>query len=379
MGKGGAALTKALTEEERRCLYWLTRMPGFGAVTIDKIWNDFQDKTSIYNIEGRVLQKRGVLRSSQTETFDFFRKSEIRRQIRDEFNELAARDIRFVTPFDRGYPQKLQYISGKPMGLYCKGKLPDNEQSSVAIVGARECSSYGSHVAKVLGKELSSQGIQVISGLALGIDGAAHRGALEAGKPTFGVLGSGINVCYPRENYLLYENMEKTGGILSEYGLGEKPRPGNFPMRNRIISGMADIVIVVEAREKSGSLITAEIALEQGKDVFAVPGRITDMLSTGCNRLIQSGAFPLLQADDILDYFEIKHGKITGIQEKKQKGLAKKEKKVYICLDLQPKFIEEIVKESGLPMHECVGILLDLEMEGYVVQEANHYYRKNCE
>ena len=137
------------------------------------------------------------------------------------------------------------------MGLYCKGKLPDNEQPSVAIVGARECSSYGSHVAKVLGKELSSQGIQVISGLALGIDGAAHRGALEAGKPTFGVLGSGINVCYPRENYLLYENMEKTGGILSEYGLGEKPRPGNFPMRNRIISGMADIVIVVEAREKA--------------------------------------------------------------------------------------------------------------------------------
>ena len=158
--------------------------------------------------------------------------------------------------------------------------------------------------------------------------------------------------------------------------LGEKPRPGNFPMRNRIISGMADIVIVVEAREKSGSLITAEIALEQGKDVFAVPGRITDMLSTGCNRLIQSGAFPLLQADDILDYFGIKHGKITGIQEKKQKGLAKKEKKVYICLDLQPKFIEEIVKESGLPMHECVGILLDLELEGYIVQEANHYYRK---
>ncbi len=347
MGNGGAELADDLTEQERWCLYWLTRIPGFGAITVDRIWNDFQDKTSIYNIEGKFLQDKGIIHPSQTEAFESFRKSEIRKKIRDEYEELTNRGIRFITPFDREYPQKLHCVSGKPMGLYCKGKLPENELPSAAIVGARECSSYGAHVAKTLGKELSSQGIQIISGLALGVDGYAHRGALEAGKPTFGVLGCGINICYPRENYFLYEDMEKKGGILSEYGLGEKPRPGNFPMRNRIISGMADIVIVVEAREKSGSLITADIALEQGKDVFSVPGRITDMLSAGCNRLIQSGAFPLLRIDDILDYFGIKYGKIAGIQEKKQKGLAKKEKKVYICLDLQPKFIEEIVKESG--------------------------------
>ena len=360
-------------------LYWLTRIPGFGAVTIDKIWNDVQKKEEIYNIEGTFLKEKGILSGSQEQAFDTFRRQGMRQKIEEEYEELKERKIRFFTPFDEEYPRGLCLIHNRPMGLFCKGKMPDNQCFCAAIVGARECSSYGSHVARILARELSSRGIQVISGLALGVDGASHRGALEAGKPTYGVLGCGINICYPKENYPLFEKMEEEGGILSEYGMGEKPKPANFPMRNRIISGIADVVIVVEAREKSGSLITAELALEQGKDVFAVPGRITDMLSSGCNRLIQSGAFPLLSIDDILDYFGMKHGKIQGIQEKKQKGLAKKEKKVYICLDLQPKFIEEIVKESGLPMHECVGILLDLEMEGYIVQEVNHYYRKNCE
>ncbi len=357
-------------------LYWLTQIPGFGAVTIDKIWNDVQKKEEIYNIEGTFLKEKGILSGTQEQAFDAFRRQGMKQKIEEEYEKLEERKIRFLTPFDEEYPRGLCLIHNRPMGLFCKGKMPDNQCFCAAIVGARECSSYGNHVARILARELSSRGIQVISGLALGVDGASHRGALEAGKPTYGVLGCGINICYPKENYPLFEKMEKEGGILSEYGMGERPKPANFPMRNRIISGIADVVIVVEAREKSGSLITAELALEQGKDVFAVPGRITDMLSSGCNRLIQSGAFPLLCIDDILDYFGMKHGKIQGIQEKKQKGLAKKEKKVYICLDLQPKFIEEIVKESGLPMHECVGILLDLEMEGYIVQEANHYYRK---
>lgn len=357
-------------------LYWLTRISGFGAVTINKIWNAVQKKEEIYNIEGMFLKEKGILSGNQEQAFDAFRKQDMRQKIEEEYEGLKEQKIRFFTPFDEEYPRGLRMIHNRPMGLFCKGTMPDNQRFCAAIVGARECSSYGSHVARMLAKELSSMGIQVISGLALGVDGASHRGALEAGKPTYGVLGCGINICYPKENYPLFEKMEKVGGILSEYGMGEKPKPANFPMRNRIISGIADVVIVVEAREKSGSLITAELALEQGKDVFAVPGRITDMLSSGCNHLIQSGAFPLLCIDDILDYFGMKHGKIQGIQEKKQKGLAKKEKKVYICLDLQPKFIEEIVKESGLPMHECVGILLDLEMAGYIVQDVNHYYRK---
>lgn len=365
-----------LTKEERQCLFWLTRINGFGALTVEKIWNSIPDKVSIYNIEGKVLREKGLLQPAQAESFDAFRKYEKRQEIQEEYEKLKERGIRFITPFDQDYPKGLQNIAAKPMGLYWKGRLPDRDYPVAAIVGARECTSYGGQIARFLGKELSSQGVQIVSGLASGVDGAGHMGALDAGKPTYGVVGCGINICYPKENYKLYEMMERTGGIVSEYGLGTRPRPGNFPMRNRIISGMSDIIIVVEAREKSGSLITAETALEQGKDVFAIPGRITDILSAGCNRLIQQGAFPLLEVGDILDYFGMTHGKMLRIQEKNQKGLAKKEKKVYICLDLQPKFIEEIVKESGLPMHECVGILLDLELEGYIVQEANHYYRK---
>ena len=318
-----------LTKEERQCLFWLTRINGFGALTVEKIWNSIPDKVSIYNIEGKVLREKGLLQPAQAESFDAFRKYEKRQEIQEEYEKLKERGIRFITPFDQEYPKGLQNIAAKPMGLYWKGRLPDRDYPVAAIVGARECTSYGGQIARFLGKELSSQGVQIVSGLASGVDGAGHMGALDAGKPTYGVLGCGINICYPKENYKLYEMMERTGGIVSEYGLGTRPRPGNFPMRNRIISGMSDIIIVVEAREKSGSLITAETALEQGKDVFAIPGRITDILSAGCNRLIQQGAFPLLEVGDILDYFGMTHGKMLRIQEKNQKGLAKKEKKVY--------------------------------------------------
>ncbi len=371
--------TEEFREEDRQCLFWLTRIPGVGAVTADRIWNSMKQKHCLYNIEEKELIKEKLISQALAEAFRRAKEGTRRDEIRQEYESLKQRNIRFLTPYDQEYPESLRKIEGKPMGIYVKGSLPDPKKPVAAIIGARECSSYGKQLARFLGKELSQWGIQIVSGLAAGIDGAGNRGALDAGSATYGVLGCGINICYPTENYPLYEEMERRGGIISEYGLGEPPRAGNFPVRNRIISGLADVVIIIEAREKSGSLITAEIALEQGKDIFAVPGRITDTMSAGCNQLIQGGAFPLLQADDILDYFGIQHKKQLRIREKSEKGLAKKEKKVYSCLDLQPKFIEEIVKESGLPVHECMGILLDLELKNYIVQEGGHYYRKNCE
>ncbi len=367
-----------LTEEERQCLFWLTRISGFGPVWTERVWSGIKPKTALYNIEEKVLIEKKLIPPSLAGAFKAAKGAEGRRIAEREYEELLRRKIRFLTPYDSEYPEKLLHISNRPMGLYVKGMLPDPYRPVAAIVGARECSEYGRQVARYFGRELSAGGIQIVSGLAAGIDSAGNRGAVEAGKATFGILGCGINICYPKENYPLYSIMEENGGIISEYGLGEPPKARNFPRRNRIISGMADIIIVVEAREKSGSLIIAEIALEQGKDIFAVPGRITDLLSAGCNRLIQGGAYPLLNPEDVLDFFGISQRKILRIREKSEKGLAKEEKKVYSCLDLQPKFIEEIVKESGLPVHECMGILLDLELKGYIAQEANHYYRKNC-
>lgn len=365
-----------ITEEERRSLYWLTRIPGFGPVSVSKIWNSMKKRTGIYNIEGKKLAEQGLIKPAQAAAFDQARTGASWERIQGEFDRLERERIRFLTPFDQDYPKSLKVLEDRPMGLFVKGRLPEEERPTAAIVGARECSGYGIQVARFFGRELSAKGIQIISGLAAGVDGAGNRGALEAGAATYGVLGCGINICYPREHYPLWEEMTRKGGVLSEYGPGEPPKPGNFPMRNRIISGLAQVVLVIEARERSGSLITAGLALEQGKDVFAVPGRITDSLSMGCNRLIQSGAAPLLGPEDVFDYFGLKHGNLLRIEEKNQKGLAKNEKKVYICLDLQPKFIEEIAEECGLAIHECIRILLDLELRGMIVQEANHYYRK---
>ena len=168
--------------------------------------------------------------------------------------------------------------------------------------------------------------------------------------------------------------MQRQGGVISEFPLGTAPMASHFPMRNRLISGLADVIIVVEAREKSGSLITVEQGLEQGKEIYAVPGQITDHLSMGCNQLIQQGAGILTSPDDIFDYFQI--GKKLRLREKNKNGLAKNEKMVYSCLDFHPKYIDQVVEESGLPLGEVMILLLKLETKGYIQQPVNHYYVK---
>jgi len=181
-------------------------------------------------------------------------------------------------------------IPDYPFGLYYKGSLPKENLPCVSIIGARECSEYGRKCAELYGKILASYGVQIISGMARGVDGISQTAALEVGGTSFGILGSGVDVCYPRENSRLYEALIKEGGVISEFAPGTEAKSSFFPMRNRIISGLADILLVVEARKKSGTYITVCQALEQGKEIFAVPGRITDGLSDGCNRLIEAGA-----------------------------------------------------------------------------------------
>ena len=275
---------------------------------------------------------------------------------------------------DEDYPNRLRELYDWPAGLYVKGELPRDEIPSVAVIGARDCTSYGMQVAGLLGRELGGAGIQIVSGLALGIDGAGHQGALDAGGKTFGILGSGVDVCYPKGHWRLYEQMQRQGGVISEFPLGMTPYASHFPMRNRLISGLSDVIIVVEAREKSGSLITVELGLEQGKEVYAVPGQITDALSSGCNQLIRQGAGILTSPEDILDYFQI--GKKLRLREKNENGLAKNEKMVYSCLDFHPKYIDRVVEESGLPLGEVMTLLLELETKGYIQQPVNHYYVK---
>ncbi len=204
---------------------------------------------------------------------------------------------------DARFPERLKAIFDPPPALYLRGSGDPAllARRAVAVVGARSCSPYGAQVARMLGRELAAAGLLVVSGLARGIDGEAHRGALEAGGPTVGVLGCGIDRDYPAVNATLSRRMEDEGLVVSEYEAGVEPAPWRFPARNRIIAGLCEAVVVVEARERSGALITADFALEEGREVFAVPGEITSALSAGSNALLKLGAAPLTAAGDVLD------------------------------------------------------------------------------
>lgn len=288
--------------------------------------------------------------------------------------QLAAKEIRLITIEEKEYPSRLRVLPDAPYGLFVKGKLPVEERKSVAIVGARMCSEYGREIAGRLGEELAGHGVEIISGMAKGIDSAGQHGALRGLGNTYAVLGCGTDICYPAGNRILYENIIKNGGILSEYPPQTKPFPQNFPLRNRIISGLCDALVVVEAKEKSGSLITADAALEQGREVYAVPGRLGDELSFGCNRLIKQGAGILLSPDDFL--------KDIGIWEEKQEFkknfsknlLEKEEMLLYSVLDLQPKNINEMINATGIEASECIRLLAGLEEKGYIRETFQNYY-----
>lgn len=362
------------SEKEQEYFYWLVHGEIYSFSKVMRLLSHGGSFEGIYNIEGKELLEKNLL--TEREVFLLESHKGKLEQLKLEYHQLSKRGMNFIPYFAEEYPKCFTDISGKPLGIFVKGTLPDERFPTVAIVGARLSSDYGRQVAEHLGYELSGMGIQIVSGLAWGIDGAGHRGALRQGGNTFGVLGCGADICYPKENFDLYRKMEHQGGIISEFMPGSPPKPRNFPMRNRIISALSDIVIVVEAKEKSGSLITAGIALEQGKDVFAVPGRVFDTLSCGCNQLIRDGAGIVTCIQDILDYFGLNYEKSGRLHKKSMKGLAKNEKIVYSCLDLEPKYLEQIAIDSGLSLSECMSALLELKLNGYIIESMNQYYMK---
>lgn len=367
----------AQNQTEKEYLYWLTQVPGMGAVKIRKLWEYAGSFEAIYYMKKQEQDQLHFLNKPDHNALWEEKKTLSLR--REEYHRLGEAGIQFITILDENYPQRLKHLFDMPMALFVKGRLPDEDRPSAAIIGARSCTYYGRTEAEYLGRELAESGIQIISGLAYGVDGAGHKGVLNADGAAFAVLGSGIDNCYPRENWNLYNAIQKKGGVLSEYGPGSPAKTWHFPVRNRIISGLSDVVIVVEARKRSGSLITVGLSLEQGKEVFALPGRVTDPLSAGCNELIRAGASPLLSPEDVLGFLGVKHEKTLKEQKKTINGLAKNEKKVYSCLDSQPKHIEEVVSQSGLSAVECMTVLLKLELGGYVFQSTNQYYVRKLE
>ena len=290
-------------------------------------------------------------------------------QTKKEWELCQKEEIRYYSYFFKDYPVYLRKIYQPPRELFARGPLPEDIKGSIAIVGARDCSFYGRDMARWFGARLARAGMWVVSGMALGIDGWAHRGALEAGGRTCAVLGSGIKVCYPERNRALYKQLWQQGSIVSEWPVYTKAQPGFFPLRNRIISGLASGVLVVEAREKSGSLITANEALDQGKDVFVVPGRIGDRLSQGCNRLICAGAIPVLCPEDILNYY--------GIEEKEiMRNFTKEEEKIWQELGSYPVSVQALCRTTGIHLERVYKILLKWKKNQWIQEVAQGYFIK---
>lgn len=330
----------------------------------------FHTPESVYKAGEKELSK---IKGINEKDIDLLLNKQEKEQSKRDYDSLGKNEIIYLSKEKEEYPEKLRNIYQPPLGLYIKGKLPAGDRITIAVIGARVCSGYGKEMAKYFAGEMAKMGVQVISGLAKGIDSHAHQGVLAVGASTFGILGCGIDICYPKENFEIYKRMDKNGGILSEYGMGVPPLPHLFPMRNRIISGLSDGILVIEAREKSGSLITADWGLEQGKDIYALPGRATESLSTGCNNLIKAGAKLVTTPEDILeDFMDCVHYLENGLK-KNNNMLETKEKIVYASLSFNPKHLEKIMQETKMDLKTVMGVLFGLQIKNLVKQNGNYY------
>lgn len=339
-----------------------------------KMLEYFTNSYNIFTASKNDLLDSNLLTKSEIERFILKRgQSDIDRA----YESFLRTGFSYSTMESKDFPEKLTHLYDGIYGFFYNGKLPEFSKS-VAIVGARRCSAYGKKVAIELSRRLAMEGYNVISGMARGIDTHAHRGCLDGGGKTVAVLGCGCDVIYPSENYLLYEEIVKNGAVISEYQIGTAPLPQNFPRRNRIVSALADIVIVIEAREKSGSLITADLALEQGKDIYVVPGRIGDSLSLGCNKLISQGAGIILSVDSFLQELAERYGTAVDskVVEKQIVKLEPDEKRIYQLIDYYPKNISTLMEESKMDYLSLLSIIYSLEKKELICEVLKNNYVK---
>ncbi len=357
----------------RKCEYWLAgiwAIPGKKKIQLQAMFPDLEE---LRRLKPGQMSRIPFLTEREKEKLQKAQ-GVPERELERQMSECKEKNISLALWGDKAYPARLKEIYNPPYGLFYRGGLPEEGRPSIAIVGARGCSSYGKAVAESVGRHVAQAGMAVISGLAAGIDGFGHRGALQAGGQTYGVLGCGIDVCYPASHKKLYEALVEQGGVLSEYPPHTRPYAMLFPQRNRLISGLADVVLVVEAREKSGSLITADFALEQGKEVYAVPGRVSDPLSAGTNRLIRQGAGIFLSAEDFQKEMGLFRREGWPAMEKQKISLEKMERLVYSDVGFDAKNLDEIMDQTGLALGELLPILASLMEKGYVSEVYKNYY-----
>lgn len=363
--------------ENRNYQYWLRSIRGVGNKKRKKIVEYCGSAKEAYTLTKRQLMDIPDLNEIEAEAVVFSRQHF---ELEKEIEILKKTGMQMITIEDAEFPKRLLQLSDCPYALFYKGSLPKEQERTAAIVGARMCSPYGKSAGLALGEALAAHGIAIVSGMAYGIDSFGHWGAVKGGGHTYAVLGCGVDICYPKGGWELYEKIQTSGGVLSEYLPQTRPIPQQFPARNRLISAFSDIVILVEAKQKSGSLITADFALEQGKDIYAVPGRIDDVLSAGCNGLIRQGAGIITSIEDFLLELgigkdEIRLKKLKE-REKIENALEKDELMVYSCFDLAPKNIEELVKMTKMPASKLADLLTKMQAKGIIEEYFKNHYRK---
>lgn len=351
--------------------YWLVNIVGFGDQKCHRYAKDKLGAKRLYE-----MSEKEWITIAQVKSEDIIRlKESIKKWKLDlEWEMFLESGIHFVTRYDILFPRRLLNLEIVPFALYYKGTLPAEESFQVAIVGARMCTNYGKTIANEIGKFCGQQKVGVVSGLARGVDTAAQWGALHGGGNSYGILGGGVNIIYPPENKQIYGEIAKAGALISQYPPACKPKAQCFTYRNRIISGLADAVIIIEARERSGSLITADFALAQGKDVYAVPGRMNDPLSLGCNQLIHQGAQIVTTIDSLFEDMKIFNAKFYDKSIKNKIQLEKEELLVYSCLGLHPLAFSDLLEETKLPIGMLMKTLTELMNNELIVEYYKNYY-----
>jgi len=351
--------------------YWvgLNLVKGIGAARFETIIAHFGSPRAAWEAPAQQLKSIGL----PAPVVEALLTVRVEVNLEHIWTQIESKGINLITLEDSAYPTRLKQIDQPPPVLYALGDLTPQDEWAVAIVGTRRVTHYGQQAAEEIAAFLAQNGITVVSGLARGVDSIAHRAALEAGGRTIAVLGSGVDKIYPAENRSLAAEMTAKGAILSDYALGTPPEAGNFPPRNRIIAGLSIAVVVVEAGERSGASITAGFALEQGREVFAVPGNIFSPQSKGTNRLIRNGAHPLLAPEDLLEVLNL--SMVTEHQKARVVLPANAvEAAIFNVLGHEPIHVDQIGLEAKLPIEQISATLTMMELKGMVRQVGGMRY-----
>lgn len=371
--------------ENLKLFYFLKSIASLGDVRIRRIAEKYNNLGNLISSDLQTLKSiDGISEKTLREVECAINKSyEFEESYLKLLERLEKSNIKVATLFDENYPQNLKNIYDAPVILYYYGNLRESDRYSISIVGTRTPSDYGRKVCRELSKELANRGLPVISGLAIGIDSIAHNSCLESRGITYAVLGSGVDNLYPPDNRHLYERIKETGAVISEFDIGSKAEKVNFPRRNRVVSGISLGTLIVESRIKGGSLITAEFALDQNRELFAIPGNINAINSEGCNNLIKKGYAKLVSGvDDIISEFNIQisdlvNTKSNKISETEQKEMNVFEQKIYNVLnDTEPISIDKICELTELNISDCLVNLLTMEFKGLISQLPGKYFLK---